>query len=250
MILRTENLVKSFDGIKAVDNFTMDVEEGVIAGLIGPNGAGKTTLFNLVTGFMNPDSGRITFDGEEITEDPMHDIVKHGIVRTFQVMRPLPRMTVLENLMLAEPEQTGERLHNPFIRPDDVEEEESEIKDQALEILDLFGLREKKDDYAGGLSGGQRRLLELARSLMTSPKMLLLDEPTGGVNPSLISEILDHLKYLNDQGLTILMIEHNIQTIMDLSDVVYVMTNGRKIAQGPPGDIQENEEVIDAYLGG
>lgn len=250
MILKTKNLTKRFDGIKAVDDFSMNVKEGVIAGLIGPNGAGKTTLFNLVSGYLKPDSGSVMFQDEEITNKSMHGIARDGVVRTFQIMRPLSRMTVVENLMLAETEQKGEKIINPFLKPGEIRKEETSVRDKALELLDLFGLKEKKDDYAGSLSGGQRRLLELARSLMTSPKVLLLDEPTGGVNPSLAKEILDHLKYLNEQGLTIFMTEHNVKTIMSLSDIVYVMANGEKIAEGPPEEIKENEEVIDAYLGG
>lgn len=249
-ILKMKNLTKKFGGIKAVSNFTVDVKEGIIAGLIGPNGAGKTTLFNIITGYLKPDSGKIIFRGENITNKPTHEIARRGIVRTFQIMRPLSRMTVLENLMLAETVQMGEGILGPFLKPSKVKKQENSIEEKALASLELFGLEDQKDEYAGSLSGGQRRLLELARSLMASPRILLLDEPTGGVNPSLVSEILDHLRYLNEQGLTIFMVEHNVKTVMTLSDVVYVMANGEKIAEGSPEEIRENREVIDAYLGG
>lgn len=245
-----KNLTKKFGGIKAVSDFTVDIKKGTIAGLIGPNGAGKTTLFNLITGYLKPDSGKITFRGEDITNKPTHEIARRGIVRTFQIMRPLSRMTVLENLMLAETVQMGEGILGPFLKPSKVKEQENSIEKKALASLELFGLKDQKDEYAGSLSGGQRRLLELARSLMASPRILLLDEPTGGVNPTLVGEILDHLRYLNEQGLTIFMVEHNVKTVMALSDVVYVMANGEKIAEGSPEDIRENKEVIDAYLGG
>lgn len=249
-ILRTENLSKRFGGVTAVDDLSLEIEKGIIAGLIGPNGAGKTTLFNLLTGFHKPDSGKIIFNEEEITKKSTHYIAKKGLVRTFQIMRPLSRMTVLENLMLAAKKQSGEFLPNQVLNPSKIEEEEDSIRKRAIEILELLGLGEKTNEYAGSLSGGQRRLLELARTLMASPRILLLDEPTGGVNPSLARDILNHLKYLNDRGLTIFMTEHNVRTIMSLSDVVYVMANGKKIAQGSPEDIRHNKEVIDAYLGG
>ncbi len=248
--MKIRGLTKKFGGIKAVNNFSISVEEGIIAGLIGPNGAGKTTLFNLITGYLRPDSGRIIFKGNDITNRPTHEIAKKGIVRTFQIMRPLSRMTVLENLMLAETAQVGERILGPFLRPSEVRRQEDSVEQKALGLLELFGLKKQKDEYAGALSGGQRRLLELARSLMASPEMLLLDEPTGGVNPALAREILEYLRYLNEQGLTIFMVEHNVKTIMTLSDVVYVMANGEKIAEGSPEEIRENKEVIDAYLGG
>lgn len=249
-ILEVSNVTKSFGGITAVDGCTMEIEEGIIAGLIGPNAAGKTTLFNIVTGFHKPDSGKVMFGGKDITGLPPYEISNEGIVRSFQIMRVLTRMTVLENLMLANEGQMGEKMWNPFLKSSEVRKEEEDIEEKAVEVLKMLDMEDMKEEYAGTLSGGQRRLLELGRCLMTSPKMLLLDEPTGGVNPSLAKDILDHLNYLNNQGLTILVVEHNIRTVMELSHTVFVMSDGKKIAEGSPEEVKEDERVIDAYLGG
>lgn len=249
-ILEIEDLTKTFGGIEAVSNFSLNLKKGKIGGLIGPNGAGKTTLFNLITGYLKPDSGEIKFSGRSIENEPSHEIARKGVIRTFQIMKPLSRMSVLENLMLAESDQVGESVSNLLFRPDEVKKREDSIRERALEILDFFDLENHKDEYAGSLSGGQRRLLELTRSLMASPTLLMLDEPTGGVNPTLAKDILNRLRELNDEGLTIFMVEHNIETIMSLSDIIFVMAEGEKIAEGSPSDIRQNERVIDAYLGG
>lgn len=248
-ILEGRNITKTFGGVTAVDDCSIEVPDGVIAGLIGPNAAGKTTLFNVMTGFYKPDSGKVIFKGKDITGRSPHQIAQEGMVRSFQIMRVLSRLTVLENVMLANPNQTGESLRNLLLKPNKIRDQEESVRERAVEILQMLDLDDKKDEYAGTLSGGQRRLLELGRCLMASPEMLLLDEPTGGVNPALIEDIMDHLKYINNQGVTIFIVEHNIRTIMELSEVVFVMSNGKKISEGTPEEIMEDEEVIDAYLG-
>lgn len=248
-ILEGRNITKTFGGVTAVDGCSIEVPDGVIAGLIGPNAAGKTTLFNVITGFYKPDSGKVIFKGKDITGRSPHQIAQEGMVRSFQIMRVLSRLTVLENVMLANPNQTGESLRNLLLKPNKIRDQEESVRESAVEVLQMLDLDDKKDDYAGTLSGGQRRLLELGRCLMASPEMLLLDEPTGGVNPALIDDIMDHLKYINNQGVTIFIVEHNIRTIMELSEIVFVMSNGKKISEGTPEEIMEDEEVIDAYLG-
>jgi branched-chain amino acid transport system ATP-binding protein len=249
-ILEVRDVVKRFGGIRAVDGATFDVEPGSITALIGPNGAGKTTLFNVVTGFYRGDHGSMTFSGHPIFGLPPHRIARFGMVRTFQLTKALARMPVIDNMMLAAPDQPGERLRNVVFRPGLSKNREREVRDQAMELLDLFGLERLADEYAGTLSGGQRKLLELARALMTQPRMLLLDEPMAGINPTLGRQLLDHMKRLRtDQGVTILFIEHDMEVVMGHSDRVIVMAEGRVIAEGPPDQVRTDQRVIDAYLG-
>ncbi|RLM57655.1 ABC transporter ATP-binding protein [Halobellus sp. Atlit-31R] len=250
--LQVEGLRKSFGGITAVDGATFEVERGSLTGLIGPNGAGKSTTFNLITGMLQPDSGRVTFDGEEITGEKPHAIANRGLVRTFQIARELQEMTVLENMMLAPKAQRGEALWRsvtPGFRSD-VVEQESELLERVWNVLEFFEIDHIAEEYAGNLSGGQRKLLELARALLTDPDMLLLDEPFAGVNPSLERRLLDHIHELRKQGYTFLLVEHDMELIMENCERVIVLHQGSVLTEGTPAEIQANEEVIEAYLGG
>ncbi|MFA1611997.1 ABC transporter ATP-binding protein [Halobellus rubicundus] len=250
--LVVENLRKSFGGITAVDDASFRVERGSLTGLIGPNGAGKSTTFNLITGMLEPDAGSVTFDGEEITGQKPHTIANKGLVRTFQIARELQEMTVLENMMLAPKHQRGEALWRsvtPGFRGD-VIEQESALLERVWEVLEFFEIDHIAEEYAGNLSGGQRKLLELARALLTDPDILLLDEPFAGVNPSLERRLLDHIHELREQGYTFLLVEHDMDLIMENCERVIVLHQGRVLTEGTPAEIQANEEVIEAYLGG
>ncbi len=250
-IFEATDIVKAFGGIKAVNGATMDVEQGSITALIGPNGAGKTTFFNLITGFYRPDSGRAVFDGREVQGQPPYTIARLGMVRTFQITKALAAMPVIDNMMLAAPNQPGERLRNIVFRPLGWRAREREVHEQAMELLDVFNLARLADEYAGTLSGGQRKLLELARALMAQPRFLLLDEPMAGINPTLGKRLLDHMQRLRaEDGVTFLFIEHDMEVVMNHSDRVIVMAEGRVIADGEPHEIRSDQAVIDAYLGG
>ncbi|GEA27585.1 lipopolysaccharide export system ATP-binding protein LptB [Microcystis aeruginosa NIES-4325] len=249
MLLSAKGLSKSFGGIRAVNNAYLDVPQGSITGLIGPNGAGKTTLFNLLSNFIRPDKGEVFLDGQPIHQLPPYQIALKGCVRTFQVARVLSRLTVLENMLLASPGQTGENFLKVWFQGAKIRQQEQENRAKALEILDLIGLGEKAQDYAGALSGGQRKLLEIGRALMTEPKLILLDEPAAGVNPTLIAQISDHIIEWNRQGITFLIIEHNMDVIMSLCHHVWVLAEGTNLADGIPSEIQKNERVLKAYLG-
>jgi neutral amino acid transport system ATP-binding protein len=250
-LLEVEDVVKRFGGIRAVDGATMKVREGAITALIGPNGAGKTTLFNVVTGFYRGERGSVTFDRHEVFGDPPYEIARKGMVRTFQITKALAAMPVIDNMMLAAPDQPGERFRNLILRPGAVRRREKEVRAQAMEVLEIFNLTGLADDYAGTLSGGQRKLLELARALMAQPKLLLLDEPMAGINPVLGKRLLDHMQRLRqERGVTFLFIEHDMEVVMNHSDRVVVMAEGRVIADGEPHEVRADKSVIDAYLGG
>jgi neutral amino acid transport system ATP-binding protein len=250
-LLRVDGVVKRFGGIHAVDGATLDVRDGEIAALIGPNGAGKTTLFNVVTGFYRGDRGSVTFEGKPVFRRPPYEIARHGMVRTFQITKALAAMPVIDNMMLAAPNQPGERFRNLVLRPVAVRRREREVREQALELLEIFNLEKLADDYAGTLSGGQRKLLELARALMAQPKLLLLDEPMAGINPTLGRRLLDHMQRLRrEEGVTFLFIEHDMEVVMNHADRVIVMAEGRVIASGEPHEVRRDQRVIDAYLGG
>jgi len=249
MLLSAKGLSKSFGGIRAVNNAYLDVPQGSITGLIGPNGAGKTTLFNLLSNFIRPDKGEVFLDGQPIHQLPPYQIALKGCVRTFQVARVLSRLTVLENMLLASPGQTGENFLKVWFQGAKIRQQEQENRAKALDILDSIGLGEKAQDYAGALSGGQRKLLEIGRVLMTKPKLILLDEPAAGVNPTLIAQISDHIIEWNRQGITFLIIEHNMDVIMSLCHHVWVLAEGTNLADGSPSEIQKNERVLKAYLG-
>ena len=229
----------------------LQVKRGTITGLIGPNGAGKTTLFNIVTGFLKPTSGRIVFNGARIDGLPPHKVFARGIVRTFQIPRELKQMTVLENLMLVPAGQSGEKLWNPWLLPFRVRRQEREIRDKALEVLEFVNLWHLRNEYASNLSSGQKKLLELARTLMCDPQLILLDEPGAGVNPTLMKSLALLVERLRDEsGITFFLIEHDMDLVARLCNPVIVMSSGEKIAEGTPEEVVHDERVLEAYLGG
>jgi branched-chain amino acid transport system ATP-binding protein len=249
-IFAAHGVVKRFGGVKAVNGATMTVREGSITALIGPNGAGKTTFFNVITGFYRPDAGGASFQGRSVLGRPPYAIARLGMVRTFQITKALRRMPVIDNMMLAAPDQPGERLLNVVLRPAASRRREHEVRERAMELLEVFNLTGLADDYAGTLSGGQRKLLELSRALMARPRLLLLDEPMAGINPTLGRRLLDHMQRLRaEEGVTFLFIEHDMEVVMNHSDRVVVMAEGRVIADGEPHEVREDQAVIDAYLG-
>jgi len=249
-ILQILDVVKDFGGLRAVDHCSFEVQQGSITALIGPNGAGKTTLFNLITGFEKCTAGNIKFMGERIDGLAAHQSFNHGIVRTFQIPRELKQMTVIENLMLVPSNQTGENIWMSWLTPWKISREEHQIKQNALETLDFLKLSHLKNEYAGNLSTGQKKLLELARTLMAKPKMILLDEPGAGVNPTLMNSLVEDIERSRvEKNITFLLIEHDMDLVMRLCDPVVVMSNGKKLAEGPPSDIRQNKDVIEAYLG-
>jgi branched-chain amino acid transport system ATP-binding protein len=250
-ILEVCDLLKHFGGLRAVNEATLSVEERSITALIGPNGAGKTTLFNVITGFYSPESGTVRYRGDSIFGKRPYVIARHGMVRTFQITKALAAMPVIDNMMLAAPGQPGERLRNLVFRPGASRRREREVRAEAMELLEVFNLARLADTYAGTLSGGQRKLLELARALMTKPRLVLLDEPMAGINPTLGRRLLDHMQQLRaEQGVTFLFIEHDMEVVMNHADRVIVMAEGRVIAEGPPHEVRSDPAVIDAYLGG
>ncbi len=249
--LRIDGLVKRFGGITAVDGASFSVEERSLTGLIGPNGAGKSTTFNCITGVHKPTEGHIYFKGDDITGLEPHEIAQRGLVRTFQIARELEEMTVLENLMLGPKNQLGESLWRSVapVTRNAVIGEEIDIRERAWETLDLFELDHVAHQYAGELSGGQRKLLEMARALMTDPEVVLLDEPLAGVNPSLERKLLDRIHDLREEGYTFLLVEHDMDVIMENCDPIIVMHQGKVLAKGQADDIRNNDRVIEAYLG-
>lgn len=248
-LLAAGGLEKSFGSLRAVDNASIEVAQGSITGLIGPNGAGKTTLFNLLSNFIRPDKGRVLFDGEPIQNLQPHEIAQCGMIRTFQVARVLSRLSVLENMLLAAQHQTGENFWYTWFKQKQIAAEERQQRERALSILESIGLVHMANEYAGALSGGQRKLLEMGRALMVNPKLILLDEPAAGVNPTLINQICDRILTWNREGMTFLIIEHNMDVIMSLCDRVWVLAEGRNLAVGTPAEIQTNPQVLEAYLG-
>ncbi len=248
-LLTARGLSKNFGGLKAVDRADIAVKHGSITGLIGPNGAGKTTLFNLLSNFIRPDEGTVKFGDATISDLPSYKIALAGCVRTFQVAKVLSRLTVLENMLLANQAQKGEQFLPRLLNMKQVQREERENKAQAMAMLESVGLDTKAHDYAGALSGGQRKLLEMARALMSQPKLILLDEPAAGVNPTLIGQICEHIITWNQQGISFLIIEHNMDVVMSLCHHIWVLAEGRNLADGTPTEIQENPQVLEAYLG-
>jgi neutral amino acid transport system ATP-binding protein len=250
-ILQLDGVVRRFGGIRAVDGATLDVQERSVTALIGPNGAGKTTLFNVITGFYRGERGSIRFEDREIMRRPPYVIARLGMVRTFQITKALARMPVIDNMLLAAPDQPGERLVNLIVRPGAARRREREVRERAEELLGIFQLGRLRDEYAGVLSGGQRKLLEFARALMAEPRMLLLDEPMAGINPTLGARLLEHMQRLrSERGMTFLFVEHDMEVVMGHSDRVIVMAEGKVIASGPPEEVRRDRRVIDAYLGG
>jgi len=247
-ILVGSHIKRRFGGLVAVQVEHVEVQRGTITALIGPNGAGKTTLFNLLTGFDQADSGEWTFEGREVSKLRSYKVARVGMVRTFQLTKALSRMTVLDNMRLAATAQRGESFF-PGLLKSLWGSQETANTGRARELLGRFNLLAKQDDFAGSLSGGQRKLLEMARALMTEPTMVMLDEPMAGVNPALTQSLLGHIKDLREQGMTVLFVEHDMDMVRDISDWVIVMAQGAIIAEGPPEEVMANTAVIDAYLG-
>lgn len=248
-ILEVRSVSKSFGGIKAQKDISFDIEKGTVAGLIGPNGAGKTTLFNLVTGVYVPDSGSIFFGGEEITGKSPMDLVRKGISRTFQNVALFESMTVLENVMVGSHIRTSSGFISSVFRTPGFRKEEEQTKALAHEMLDFVGLNDKAMMRAGDLPLGWQRLLEIARSLASSPALILLDEPAAGLNAVETSVLGDIISSMKKKGMTVLLVEHDMSLTMNISDRIVVLDQGRKLAEGTPREIQMNQEVMEAYLG-
>ena len=247
-ILIADNIVRRFGGLTAVDVQHVEIQRNAITALIGPNGAGKTTFFNLLTGFDKPDEGDWQFEATSFKGTPAYRVARMGMVRTFQLTKVLSRLTVIENMRLGATGQTGESIWQAMIEPFWRGQEQANTK-RAEALLQRFKLLEKRDDFAGSLSGGQRKLLEMARSLMVEPTLVMLDEPMAGVNPALKQSLLGHVKSLRDDGMTVLFVEHDMDMVRDISDWVIVMAQGRIISEGPPDSVMADQRVIDAYLG-
>jgi len=247
-ILTVKNVSRSFGGLKAVDVDYLEVQRGIITAFIGPNGAGKTTFFNLLTGFDEADTGQWQFEGRELSSMQPHKIAQMGMVRTFQLTKSLGKMSVMDNMLLGAGEQKGEKLAFSLLKGS-WKKQEAEVRAKAEELLDRFSMTHMADEYAATLSGGQRKLLEMARALMADPALILLDEPMAGVNPALVQSLLGHVEALRDDGVSVLFVEHDMDVIMGISDWIVVLAEGGVIAEGTPDQVSSNPRVIDAYLG-
>jgi len=248
-ILEISGLTRRFGALRAVDGVDLRIEDGAITGLIGPNGAGKSTLFGVIAGEYVPSQGEIRFAERRISGLTPDRIFRAGLARTFQIPRPFPQMTVLENVMLVPLAQSGERFWNNWFRASAVRAEEGRLRDRAMEVLGFTALAAKAADLAGVLSGGQQKLLELARVMMVDPRLILLDEPAAGVNPSLLESLIDKIVALNARGVGFLIVEHNMDMVMAICRTVVVMAQGRIICEGSPEAVQNDQRVVDAYLG-
>ncbi len=247
-ILVAVGVQRQFGGLTAVDVSRFELQRGTITALIGPNGAGKTTFFNLLTGFDKPNEGEWTFDGRSLAGMPAYKVARTGMVRTFQLTKALSKMTVMQNMLLGAPNQKGENFFRGLI-PGIWSGQEKANRERAEELLRHFKLDAKADDFAGSLSGGQRKLLEMARALMVQPELVMLDEPMAGVNPALKQSLLDHIRELREAGMTVLFVEHDMDMVRDVSDWVVVMAQGEIVAEGTPREVMQQQAVIDAYLG-
>ncbi len=247
-ILVADNVTRQFGGLTAVDVAHVEIPRGQITALIGPNGAGKTTFFNLLTGFDKPNTGTWIFDGKNLAGVASYKVARMGMVRTFQLTKALSLLTVMENMRLGYQNQTGENPLAAMFRWI-WRKQENQVTDIATELLTRFKLVDKSEDFAASLSGGQRKLLEMARALMTKPTLVMLDEPMAGVNPALTQSLLDHIKGLKAEGMTVLFVEHDMHMVRHISDWVIVMAEGKIVAEGPPAEVMKNPAVIDAYLG-
>lgn len=247
-IIVGDNIVRTFGGLKAVDVAHIEIQRGAITALIGPNGAGKTTLFNLLTGFDVPDEGKWSFNDISLQRKPAFKVARLGMVRTFQLTKVLAKLTVIENMRLGATGQAGENFFLALLKPL-WSKQEDEVTERADTLLKRFKLDAKREDFAGSLSGGQRKLLEMARALMADPELIMLDEPMAGVNPALKQSLLAHVKSLRDEGRTVLFVEHDMDMVRDISDWVIVMAQGQIVAEGTPDTVMQDQRVIDAYLG-
>jgi neutral amino acid transport system ATP-binding protein len=247
-IIIADNVTRRFGGLTAVDVEHLEVPRNAITALIGPNGAGKTTLFNLLTGFDKPDTGNWEFNGKALSGVPAYRAARMGQVRTFQLTKALSLLTVLENMKLGAQGQRGERIWASVL-PWTWRKQEQANEEKAIKLLERFKLDSKRDDFAASLSGGQRKLLEMARALMSDPTLVMLDEPMAGVNPALTQSLLDHILDLKKEGMTVLFVEHDMQMVRHIADWVVVMAEGRIVAEGAPDEVMANPAVIDAYLG-
>lgn len=250
LVLDVEGLSKRFGGLVANDEASFEVERGSITGMIGPNGAGKSTLFNLVSGFLEPDEGRVEVNGTEVTGMEPHQITEHGLVRTFQTPRKLEGMTVRESMLVGPQNQPGETFHKLFTDPEGVGEAEAANLEKAERILEEFEIDHLATQPSTSLSGGQMKLVELARAMLAEPDILLLDEPVAGVNPTLTNDLAAQIKRLNEEGTTFLIIEHEMDFIMDMADPIVVLDQGSVLMEGSPEEVRTDDRVIDAYLGG
>jgi branched-chain amino acid transport system ATP-binding protein len=247
-ILVADHVIRQFGGLTAVNVEHVEIPRGKITALIGPNGAGKTTFFNLLTGFDKPNSGTWIFDGKNLAGVAPFKVARRGMIRTFQLTKALSLLTVIDNMRLGAQHQVGEGFWASFVRPL-WKAQEGQITDKADGLLKRFKLDAKREDYAGSLSGGQRKLLEMARALMGDPKLVMLDEPMAGVNPALTQSLLEHIKDLKSNGTTVLFVEHDMHMVRHISDWVIVMAEGKIVAEGPPAQVMSDQAVIDAYLG-
>ncbi|NDH64951.1 MAG: ABC transporter ATP-binding protein, partial [Microbacteriaceae bacterium] len=247
-ILVADGVKRQFGGLTAVDVEHLEIPRGLITALIGPNGAGKTTFFNLLTGFDKPNQGKWSFEGKDLAGISSYKVARLGMIRTFQLTKALSLLTVIENMRLGAQKQPGESFFTSLIRPLWIKRER-EITETADSLLKRFKLDTKREDYAASLSGGQRKLLEMARALMSAPKLVMLDEPMAGVNPALTQSLLDHIKELKNTGTTVLFVEHDMHMVRHISDWVIVMAEGKVVAEGPPALVMKDQAVIDAYLG-
>jgi neutral amino acid transport system ATP-binding protein len=247
-ILVADHVVRQFGGLRAVDVAHLEVQKGAITALIGPNGAGKSTFFNVISGFDTSDDGSWTYNGLDITNTAPNKLARKGLVRTFQLTKSLSRLSVLDNMRLGASGQTGEAIF-PAIFKFTWGRQETEITERAMALLERFNLAAKSADFAGSLSGGQRKLLEMARALMLNPDLIMLDEPMAGVNPALKQSLLDHIRDIREEGTTVMFVEHDMDMVRDVSDWVVVMAQGSIISEGNPGSVMRDPRVIDAYLG-
>ena len=248
--LSCADLQKSFGGAKAVNGATFSVPDGSVCALIGPNGAGKTTVVNILSGALRPDAGTVSLGTQDVTKLPSHRRAALGLIRTFQLSREFGGLTVFENVMVAARRHAGESLVDIYFRPRLVAKQEKELKERAASILSQYGLYDLRDEWARALSGGQKRLLEISRAVMADPQILLLDEPMAGVNPVLIERIGQHILDLRRSGVTVLMVEHNLNVVEQICDHVIVLAEGRTLATGLMSELRDNAEVVRAYLGG
>jgi len=249
-ILQINNISKYFGGLAAVSNCSLNIKKGSITGVIGPNGSGKTTLFNLIAGNLKPNSGKVIFNKEEITSIPSYELFSKGLLRTFQIAHEFTNLTVLENLMMVPGNQSGEKLMTALINPKLVKKEEEIVKQKAYEVIDFLNLKHLANELAGNLSGGQKKLLELGRTMMVDAKIVLLDEVGAGVNRTLLKDIGTAIQRLNkEKGYTFCMIEHDMDFIKRMCDPVIVMAEGSVLFEGTPDEVMKNEKVIESYLG-